>query len=309
MGRTRTLDWDDWLASPAGQYMLKWEQAQLDHAVVDVFGYLAAQFGCAALHALQENRIACQLFVQHAPLMVPTTSATDNNKLLSASQTPPIVTPSTAELAPQTAETTHQPNQAETPPSSVAHSILSCNFEELPFASQSLDLVVLPHGLEFATDPHQVLREVERVLVPEGRIILTGFNPLSLWGARHTLSRYVGSPFLPHMPQHLGVSRVKDWLKLLGLEVVDCQQGGYVPPFRNAQWLDNCNWMDAAGARWWPIFGALYCITAVKRVRGMRLIGPAWRNARVAPALAPSASPQTHHQTVHHEVTPSSPLK
>ena len=56
------------------------------------------------------------------------------------------------------------------------------DFAELPFASQSLDLVVLPHALEFAAEPHRVLREVERVLIPEGQVIVCGFNPASLWG-------------------------------------------------------------------------------------------------------------------------------
>ncbi|MCQ4062135.1 class I SAM-dependent methyltransferase, partial [Klebsiella pneumoniae] len=58
-------------------------------------------------------------------------------------------------------------------------------FEELPFESQSLDMIVLPHVLEFSEDPHQLLREVERVLMPEGRVVITGFNPMSLWGLRH----------------------------------------------------------------------------------------------------------------------------
>ena len=57
--------------------------------------------------------------------------------------------------------------------------------ELLPFDSQSVDLLVLPHGLEASAHPHQVLREVERVLVPEGRVVISGFNPWSLWGLRH----------------------------------------------------------------------------------------------------------------------------
>src|SRR5690606_8063677 len=56
--------------------------------------------------------------------------------------------------------------------------------ENLPFGTQSIDLLVLPHGLECAPNPHQVLREIERVLVPEGRVVISGFNPWSLWGAR-----------------------------------------------------------------------------------------------------------------------------
>ncbi len=68
------------------------------------------------------------------------------------------------------------------------------DFCELPFASQSLDLVVLPHVLEFAHEPHQILREVERVLIPEGQIIVTGFNPASLWGARQAATRLARAP-------------------------------------------------------------------------------------------------------------------
>ncbi|MFM1760358.1 MAG: hypothetical protein RLY75_1629, partial [Pseudomonadota bacterium] len=62
---------------------------------------------------------------------------------------------------------------------------------ELPFASESIDLLVLPHVLEFAADPHQILREAERVLRPEGRLIISGFNPASLWGMRQYLSRLI----------------------------------------------------------------------------------------------------------------------
>jgi ubiquinone/menaquinone biosynthesis C-methylase UbiE len=66
---------------------------------------------------------------------------------------------------------------------------LNLDFDALPFDSASLDLVVLPHTLELASDPHQTLREVERVLVPEGRVVIVGFNPASLWGLRQGLGR------------------------------------------------------------------------------------------------------------------------
>jgi SAM-dependent methyltransferase len=62
-------------------------------------------------------------------------------------------------------------------------------YDELPFATHSIDLVVMPHILEFAPDPHQVLREVERVLVPEGHVVITGFNPASMWGLRQFCTR------------------------------------------------------------------------------------------------------------------------
>ena len=77
---------------------------------------------------------------------------------------------------------------------------LTCDFTELPFASHSLDLVVLPHVLEFSTDPHQVLREVERVLIPEGQVIICGFNPTSLWGCLLYTSPSPRDGLLSRMP-------------------------------------------------------------------------------------------------------------
>src|SRR2546421_42121 len=103
-------------------------------------------------------------------------------------------------------------------------------FDELPFDSQSLDLVVLPHVLEFAAEPHQVLREVERVLIPEGRVIVCGFNPASLWGARQITGRLTGAHFLPEEGEFIGLLRLKDWLKLLNMEVHRGHFGCYAPP-------------------------------------------------------------------------------
>src|SRR5512133_3276532 len=63
------------------------------------------------------------------------------------------------------------------------------DFSALPFPANSLDLVVLPHSLELARDPHTTLREVERVLVPEGRVVICGLNPVSLWCLRQKRAR------------------------------------------------------------------------------------------------------------------------
>ena len=71
---------------------------------------------------------------------------------------------------------------------------LHCDFDALPFANHSLDLVVLPHALELARDPHLTLREVERVLVPEGRVVIIGFNPASLWGLRQRAGPHAAAP-------------------------------------------------------------------------------------------------------------------
>jgi SAM-dependent methyltransferase len=160
------------------------------------------------------------------------------------------------------------------------------HFEELPFENQSLDLVVLPHVLEFAHDPHQVLREVDRVLRPEGRLIVTGFNPVSLWGARQLVLRGPIPPFLPREGHFLGVPRLRDWCKLLSFDMERARFGCWRPPCRTQLWLDRTRFMERAGDRWWPICGAVYLLSAVKRVHAMRLIGKAWRRAPAKGAIA-----------------------
>jgi SAM-dependent methyltransferase len=165
------------------------------------------------------------------------------------------------------------------------------DFAELPFASQSLDLVVLPHILEFAAEPHQILREVERVLIPEGQLIICGFNPASLWGARRSLSRILGKGFLPEQGEFISMPRIKDWLKLLNMEVDRGYFGCYAPPCATEKWLTRFDFMESAGARWWPYLGAVYIVQAVKRVHGMHLIGPAWEKKRTK---ATNAVPATH---------------
>lgn len=164
-------------------------------------------------------------------------------------------------------------------------------FEELPYETASIDLVVLPHVLEFAAEPHQVLREVERVLIPEGQVIICGFNPFSLWGARQVLGRMIDAHYLPEEGEFITLPRIKDWLKLLNMEVGNGVFGCYAPPFETEKWLNRWRFMEGAGANGWPVFGAVYIVQAIKRVRGMRLIGPAWKGKTAA---APSRVPVTN---------------
>jgi len=161
------------------------------------------------------------------------------------------------------------------------------DFAELPFMSQTIDLVVLPHILEFAAEPHQVLREVDRVLVPEGHLIVSGFNPASLWGLREGLGRLGAAPFLPRGAQMISLSRIKDWLKLLSLEPSRGRFGCYLPWARSQAWLARWHFLESVGDRWWPVLGSVYMLTAVKRVRAMRLVGRLWkRREERRPTLA-----------------------
>lgn len=160
---------------------------------------------------------------------------------------------------------------------------------ELPFANESLDLVVLPHVLEFATDPHQILREVDRVLRPEGRLVISGFNPASLWGARQYLSRLIGSPYLPRDGQFISLIRIKDWLQLLNYSLDRGHFGCYKFPFHGQSSMIRMNFLEPMGNRWWPIFGAVFLVSAIKRHQGMRLVGQiSPLRVPVVPKLSPA---------------------
>lgn len=149
---------------------------------------------------------------------------------------------------------------------------------QLPMASQSIDLLALPHVLEFHTHPHEVLREAERVLRPDGQLVLSGFNTLSLWRLWQLFQR--GSADAPWNANFIGLLRLRDWLRLLGFELNGGMFGCYAPPFTRVDWTRRFAFMETAGARWWPIAGGVYVIRAVKRVHGMILVTPAWRKER-----------------------------
>jgi len=254
------IELGQWLRTPAGQYLLAWEQDRLDHAVADVFGYHAVQLGLPEVDGLRANRMPHR-WVAAASLRVPE----------------PVSMPPPADGLITT----------QSPDLPVA---LHCEFDALPFPNQSLDLVVLPHSLELARDPHLTLSEVERVLVPEGRVMILGFNPSSLWGWRHKVGRggerlgvgMQARSFLPIGGELLGYRRLRDWLRLLSFEVEGGRFGCYRPPYASQRWLDRTAWMEHKGERWWPVLGAVYFLVAVKRVRGMRLVGLVRKEARRA---------------------------
>ncbi|MDH4133461.1 MAG: class I SAM-dependent methyltransferase [Gammaproteobacteria bacterium] len=150
--------------------------------------------------------------------------------------------------------------------------------EALPFDTRSVPLMLLPHTLEFADDPHQVLREVSRVLAPEGHVVILGFNPLSLWGLWRLLRQRSGAA--PWNGRFLHLARLKDWLKLLDFEFTRGSMHYYRPPLSGELAMDRLRFLDKAGDRWWPMTGAVYLLVAKKRVAGMTPILPAWRTRR-----------------------------
>lgn len=274
------IESDPWLDSPAGRYVLAWEQARLDEVVSDMFGFHAVQLGWPQVQALRCNRMPHRWLLtdraQAASVPRPAVSAVD-----------PTAT-------------------------QVRLSVLT-DYEALPFPANSLDLLVLPHTLELAEDPHQTLREVERVLMPEGKVVITGFNPASLWGLRRRKELFAARvgwasrrpssmPTLPEGSELLGWRRLRDWLRLLNFDVEGSSHGCYRPPLRTQAWLDRWDWAEGAGARWWPVFGGMYLTVATKRVRGMRLVGKLKRartTAPAAPAVVANGARSTRPEAAH----------
>jgi SAM-dependent methyltransferase len=145
-------------------------------------------------------------------------------------------------------------------------------FEALPIDAESIDLCVLPHALEFCANPHEILREVNRIMIPEGRIVIMGFNPWSLFGAR----RLFNAENIPWNGQFISLVQMKDWLSLLGFEVSSGDLACYLPPVQSQAWIDRLQGVERSAAHWLGVTGAVYMLQAVKRVEGMRLIKPKW---------------------------------
>ncbi|WVN42497.1 class I SAM-dependent methyltransferase [beta proteobacterium MWH-UniP1] len=252
------LHWDAWSQTPLGKKLLAEEQAWLDATLQDVFGYHAAQISPEPLDALRTNRMSCR-----AKMVWPKAGAA---------------------------------HQVESPVPCEPELSQQCCFvgstHDLPFATESLDLLVLAHTLEVTQDPHHLLREAHRVLIPEGKLVITGFNPWSLWRLRKSCRSV--NLFPPAGHQWFSLPRLKDWLSLLNFDLGAggaSAYGAYVPPLDSDKWLDRMRWMDPAGRRWWPMAGGTYFLMSVKRVHHIRLIGPNWRDRKALAGRRAAAAP------------------
>lgn len=151
--------------------------------------------------------------------------------------------------------------------------------EQLPLATDNIDLVIATHTLESSKDPHQVLREIDRILVPEGHCILIGFNPFAL----SQLGKLIRSGFNRKKKpfKTRSVTRVRDWFSLLGFEVVDVHYMGVRPGISNKKLFEGLGWLERAGEYAGPLLGKLYVIHVKKQVMAMHPNKKVWR----APAV------------------------
>lgn len=157
--------------------------------------------------------------------------------------------------------------------------------ERLPLLSKSVDAILLPHTLEYSSSPHELLREVSRVLTDRGRLIVLGFNPWSFWSLRGRVG--LRPRALPPGGWHLGTGRLSDWLRLLGFEVTRVRRFGTRFPAGT----------EAGQTARWSLTGPLlapwlegYMLIAKKQVIPMTRIGQPLRAQIVRPLLGSGAA-------------------
>jgi hypothetical protein len=150
--------------------------------------------------------------------------------------------------------------------------------QALPFADGSVDVALLPHTLDFSSEPHQILREVSRIVVGEGHVVVIGFNPVSLWGVCRL---FRSRRRVPWGARFFSAVRVKDWLQLLGFEVTAAATLFHRPPIGHDATRDRLFWLERLGDRWWPPLAAVYVLVGRKHELGMTPLRPQWKRKKV----------------------------
>ena len=242
----------EWFAQPPGRWILEAETAQLGDLLANLFGY----------HLLLVDYPGCAEILERTRV---------RDRVVIAPPEPG----GDGRVAP-----------------GHGYPVVRACADALPVASDSVDAVLLPHVLEFETNPHQALREAERVLVPEGSVVVTGFNPWSLMGLGRVLAGL--RPGVPWSGRFFSLMRMRDWSSLLGLETVHTASCFYRPPLGNRNVMSRLAGLERLGARYWRGRGAVYVLMARKRVTTLTPIRPHWRPRRglVAPGLVKPSSRQ-----------------
>ncbi len=155
---------------------------------------------------------------------------------------------------------------------------LRCRADALPILADSMDVVILPHQLEYTDTPHKLLREIERILIGEGHLIVIGFNPWSLCGLWRLFLTWGDEP--PWNGHFYGTSRIRDWFKLLELELIHTERFFYLPPVQRPGLVRRLRFLEKLGRYCWFYLGGIHIIVARKRVAPLTPLKVAWHTQR-----------------------------
>ncbi len=160
--------------------------------------------------------------------------------------------------------------------SSLEHANIVADTDELPLLEHSVDVCLLSHALEFSLDPHHVVREANRVLIPNGYLVITGFNPFSLVGLNKLIPYRRNE--MPWKERFFSPMRVKDWLHLMGFEILSDQRTLHstLATTKHSQSKLAKYWQQLASC-YVPSIGSVYVIVAKKRVLPLTPIKPKWK--------------------------------
>jgi len=145
----------------------------------------------------------------------------------------------------------------------------------LPVASDSIDLALLPHTLDYSDDrSHAILRELDRVLTPHGHLVILGFKPGGLWGLRRLVP---GAGLPPAANRLISDRQLSDWLQLLDMRILGVTRYFFRWPLPGNKGASSPTW-ESRGKRFWPELAACYMLTAQKRVVTMTPVKQPWRS-------------------------------
>lgn len=161
--------------------------------------------------------------------------------------------------------------------------------DKLPLGTEMVDLVYLAHCLEFTNNPHEVLRETHRILRPDGHVIISIFNPFSAWGLWGSVARIRSKA--PWRANFMGLVKIKDWLALLGFDIMRVNHFGYCLPFKISNAPAKMSCLEKYGQRIGIPCGAAYVIEASKRIIPVTPIRPVWLTEREVVAHDDAAEP------------------
>ena len=151
---------------------------------------------------------------------------------------------------------------------------------DLPLQRDSIDVAILPHLLEYSTHPHQILREVERVMVPDGHLIILGFNPVSCYGFCRAVFGFLNR--MPWKGHYYHPVRIRDWMQLLGFRICRIEYAGFVPPVPNETLLGKLAFMERASSSFIAPLGSIYMIVARNQAVSTNIIKTPWKRKRPA---------------------------
>jgi SAM-dependent methyltransferase len=151
---------------------------------------------------------------------------------------------------------------------------IESDFYELPIIPGSIDLVILPHLLEFVDNPQKLLAEACRLVKPEGNIIIFGFNPLSLWGLKKYL---VKNKNIPWMANFIRANLIKKWLKLADFELMEQNMLLFRPPLPHPRLYQKLKCLEWLGNKLYTPLGGIYALTAKAKVIPLTPIKLHWK--------------------------------